>query len=143
MFSMRNQATYTGLTVVSSPPHSPACLHSPALPLRLGCCFKVCPSSNLDFYYKSKSYNFILIKSVLQYLINQASTDFVILGNLRCIVYGYSFRSDFNPPLLPHALRLICFVCKHGVRLAGCNYCLSRKRRPAFQGAGLVSMIGS
>lgn len=82
MFSMRNQATYTGLTVVSSPPHSPACLHSPALPIRLGCCFKVCPSSNLDFYYKSKSFNFILIKSVLQYLINQASTDFVVLGNL-------------------------------------------------------------
>lgn len=84
MFSMRNQETYTGLTVVNL--HVPtvqcACSH-PLLPYPslLGCCFKVCPSQNLDFYYKSKrSFNFILIKSVLQYLINQASADFVILG---------------------------------------------------------------
>jgi hypothetical protein len=71
MFSMRNQATYTGLPVVRSQPHCSACLYLPTLPSRLGCCFQVCPSSNLDFCYKSKSFNFILNKSVLQYLIKK------------------------------------------------------------------------
>lgn len=84
-------------------PTVPTCLFTcpaPSQPFSTGCCFKVCPSPNLDFYYRSKALSIL-------YWLNQYCS--IWLTKLLQILWFLGLFDVRNTSLFMHLLPTVIF----------------------------------